>query len=93
MTDFGTLYEAKRSTAEDLAARVESGWRIGMDAAVAGAPCILDALAKRAGKDELKGVRIQTLLDVYPYPFYADNSLFGKLTGEAWFPAAAPARP
>ena len=85
MTDFGTLYEAKRSTAEDLAARVESGWLIGMDAAVAGAPCILEALAKRAGKDELKGVRIQTLLDVYPYPFYADNSLFGKLTGEAWF--------
>ncbi len=85
MTDFGTLYEAKRSTAEDLAARVESGWLIGMDAAVAGAPCILEALAERARKDELKGVRIQTLLDVYPYAFYADNSLFGKLTGEAWF--------
>ena len=46
MTDFGTLYEAKRSTAEDLAARVESGGLIGMDAAVAGAPCILEALAE-----------------------------------------------
>ena len=56
-----------------------------MDAAVAGTPTILAALAERAKRDEVKGVRVQTLLDVYPYAFYADNSLYGKLTGEAWF--------
>ena len=93
MTDFRTLFEARRSTAEELAARVESGWLIGMDAAVAGAPCILEALAERAKQDELKGVRIQTLLDVYPYAFYADNSLYGKLTGEAWFSGGAGSHP
>ena len=85
MTDFRTLFEARRSTAEELAGRVESGWLIGMDAAVAGTPTILAALAERAKRDEVKGVRVQTLLDVYPYAFYADNSLYGKLTGEAWF--------
>ena len=85
MTDFQAMYVQRRSTPEELAARVESGWLIGMDAALAGAPVFLSALAKRAGESELSGVRVQTLLDVYPFAFYADNSLFGKLTGEAWF--------
>ena len=85
MADFGKMYEAKRTTAEELAARVESGWLLGMDAGAAQTPAILGALAERARKGEVQGVKVQSLLDVYPLDFLADNSLFGKLTSEAWF--------
>ena len=85
MTDFGRMYEAKRTTAEELAARVESGWLLGMDAGAAQTPTILSALAERARKGELSGVKVQSLLDVYPLEFLTDNSLFGKITSEAWF--------
>ena len=85
MTDFNALYQAKLTTAERLAARVENGWLIGMDAGVAQTPAIMTALAERAGKDELRGVQVQSLLDVYPFAFYADNNLAGKLTGTSWF--------
>ena len=85
MSDYKELYNAKLSTAEELAARVESGWLIGMDAGAAQTPTIISAIAARARKDEIAGVKVQTLLDVYPLEFLADNSLFGKLTSEAWF--------
>ena len=78
-------YEAKRTSAEALAAQVQSGWLIGMDAGAAQTPTIMSAIAERARKDEIAGVRVQTLLDVYPLEYLADNSLFGKLTSEAWF--------
>ena len=85
MNDFKALYQEKTSTAEALAARVGDGWLIGTDAAAAMTPTIMAALAKRARAGELKGVRVQTLLDVYPLEFLEDSGLFGRLTGEAWF--------
>ena len=78
-------YEAKRTSAEALAAQVQSGWLIGMDAGAAQTPTIMSAIAGRARRDEIAGVKVQTLLDVYPLEYLADNSLFGKLTSEAWF--------
>lgn len=88
MTDYRQMYEAKRTTAARLAARVGDGWLLGMDAAAAQTPSIMSAIAERAGRDELKGVKVQTLLDVYPLEFYADQSLFGKMTGYSWFSSA-----
>ena len=88
MTNFSELYRSKLTTADALALRVESGWTLGMDAALSQTPAIMSALAKRAGGDELRGVKIQTLLDVYPYEFYADNVLSGKLNGVSWFSSA-----
>ena len=85
MTDFQALYSAKRTTAEELAGRVENGWLIGMDSAAGHTPTIISALAERAARDELQGVRVQTLLDVYPLECYLDESLAGKLSGESWF--------
>ena len=88
MTNFSELYRSKLTTADALALRVESGWTLGMDAALSQTPAIMSALAKRAGGDELRDVKIQTLLDVYPYDFYADNVLSGKLNGVSWFSSA-----
>ena len=85
MTNYSELYHSRLTTADELASRVESGWTLGMDAALAQTPAIMSALAERAGRDELSGVKVQTLLDVYPFEFYADNVLSGKLNGVSWF--------
>ena len=85
MTDFRESYAAKRMEAKDLAAQIQSGWILGTDAALSEPVGLLSALAERAQKGELNGVQIQTLLDVYPLEFYADPTLFGKLTGSSWF--------
>lgn len=83
--DFKALYEQKKCTPEEMAARVENRWRIGMDTAASHAPTILKAIAKRAANDELYGVRVQTLLDVEPMEHLVDDTLYKKLISEAWF--------
>ena len=85
MTDYKTLYTQKKLSADDVAARVENGWLIGMDAAIGQTPAIMDAICKKAEAGHLSGVRVQFLLDTYPYAFLSDESLAGKVTGEAWF--------
>ena len=86
MNDYSEQYRQKLTDAASLAARVESGWVIGMDAATAHTPAIMSALAARAAQGELRDVKVQTLLDVYPLEFYADKSLDGKIN-------AGPERP
>ncbi len=88
MTDYQALYNQKLTTAEELAARVENGWSIGMDAGASQTPAILDAVCARAKKGELSGIHVQTLLDSFPFAFYADPSLKGKVTGDSWFASA-----
>ena len=83
--DFTAQYQQKLTDAASLAARVENGWTVGMDAALAQAPGFAEALAERAAKNEVSGVWVHTLLDVYPFRFYLDGSLSGKLNGMSWF--------
>ena len=85
MSDYQDRYREKLMDAASVAARVEDGWVIGMDAATAHTPRIMSALAARAAAGEVKNVKVQTLLDVYPLEFYADKSLDGKLNGVSWF--------
>ena len=85
MSDYQLLYAEKKLTADEVAARVEDGWLIGMDAAIGQTPAIIDAVCRRAENSSLSGVRVQMLLDVYPYAFYADDHLAGKVMGESWF--------
>lgn len=86
--DFNAMYKEKLTTTQELAFRVENGWFIGMDAALAQAPGIVEAVTERAKAGQVSGVKIQTLLDVYPYEFYADSSLNGKINGVSWFSGA-----
>ena len=88
MTDFKALYDSKLTTAEELASRVQDGWLLGMDTGAAHTPKIMSAIADRARKDELKGVRVQTLMDVHPLEFFAEPELFGKMHGVSWFAGA-----
>ena len=85
MTDYQKMYQEKLATAEELSARIGDGWVIGTDAAAAYPVALLTALAGRARQDAVKGVKIQTLLDVYPLEFYANQSLYGRITGLSWF--------
>ena len=85
MSDYQAQYKQKKMTADEVAAQVGDNWLIGMDAAIAQTPAIIDALCRRAENSGLKGVRVQMLLDSFPYPFYADGHLFGKVMGESWF--------
>ena len=88
MTDFNQLYRSKLTTADELARRAQSGWVIGMDGGPAQTPAIISAIARRVREDDLSGLKVHTLLDVYPYEFYADDSLAGKMTGCSWFSSA-----
>ena len=88
MIDFSEQYAAKRIGAAEMAARVEDGWLIGTDAGLAEPVGFLTALSERARNGELSGVKVQTLLDVYPLAFYADKTLSGRLNGVSWFSSA-----
>lgn len=88
MTDYKQMYNAKLSTEAELAARVESGWLIGTDAAAAVPQTFISAVAASASKDEIRDIKVQTLLDVFPLEFYANNELYGKMTGYSWFSSA-----
>lgn len=85
MTDYKALYAEKLISAEELAEQVESGWVLGMDTAPSQAPAIMNAIAARVKHSDIKGVQVQTLLDAYPFEFYTDPDMFGKMTGYSWF--------
>ena len=85
MNNFSALYQEKLTNAQELASRVENGWLIGMDAALAQAPGFIEAVAQRAANDGLNGVWVQTLLDVYPFEYFANDALNGKMNGMSWF--------
>ncbi len=88
MNDYSEQYRQKLTDAASLAARVESGWVIGMDATTAQTPAIMEALAARAYAGELRDVKVHMMLDVFPYAFYADPNLNGKINGVSWFSSA-----
>ena len=88
MTDYNALYAQKLISAEALAEQVQSGWLFGMDTGPSQTPAIMSAVAEKVRNSDIKGVKVQTLLDVYPFEFYADESLAGKMTGYSWFSSA-----
>ena len=83
--DYKALYEQKKCSSAEIAAIVEDRWRIGMDTAVSHAPTIVEALAERAAKDEIYGVRLQSLLDVQSTSHLLDPALHKRLIRESWF--------
>ena len=86
--DYKAIYESKRTSAERVAEQVQSGWLLCMDAGAGQTDAIMAAVAKHIRESDIRDVKVQTRLDVYPYEFYADNSLAGKMTGVSWFSSA-----
>ena len=85
MTDYKALYAQKLMTADAVADQVQSNWLFGMDTGPSQTPAIMAAVANKIRNSDITGVKVQTLLDVYPFEFYADDSLKGKMTGYSWF--------
>ena len=83
--DYKAIYTNKLMSLSDAAAKVESGWMIGMDAAAAHPAALVSAIAARAKAGEISGVKIDSLLDVEPLECYADLELNGKFNGVSWF--------
>ena len=85
MTDYKALYAKKLMTADAVAEQVQNNWLFGMDTGPSQTPAIMAAVANKIRNSDITGVKVQTLLDVYPFEFYADDSLKGKMTGYSWF--------
>ena len=83
--DYKAIYQNKLMSIDAAAAKVESGWMIGMDAAAAHPAALVSAIAARAKAGELSGVKIDTLLDVDPLECYTDPELNGRFNGVSWF--------
>lgn len=83
--DYKAIYANKLMSLSDAAAKVESGWMIGMDAAAAHPAALVSAIAARAKAGEISGVKIDSLLDVEPLECYTDPELNGKFNGVSWF--------
>lgn len=88
MENYSAEYSAKLVNAGQIAALVKDNWVLGMDEASAQTPLIMSAIAQRVYAGELKGIKVQTLLDVYPFDFYRDKALSGLMTGVSWFSSA-----
>lgn len=89
MTDYQKMYQEKLTTPDQLAKQVQSGWLLGMDTATSQTPAIMTAIAEYIRSSDITGVKVQALLDAYPFEFYTDPTLAGKMTGYSWFSSSA----
>ncbi|MDR1691764.1 MAG: 4-hydroxybutyrate--acetyl-CoA CoA transferase [Oscillospiraceae bacterium] len=81
--DYTAEYDARRCTAEEIAARVRDNWRVCADVGVSNPKAIYDALGARART--LTGVTVDSNIEMYPMPWYEDFKNFGHVTGCSWF--------
>lgn len=89
MTDYQKMYQEKLTTPDKIARQVQSGWLLGMDTATSQTPAIMTAIAEYIRSSDITGVKVQALLDAYPFEFYTDPTLAGKMTGYSWFSSSA----
>ena len=89
MTDYQKMYQEKLTTPDQIAQQVQSGWLLGMDTATSQTPAIMTAIAEHIRNSDITGVKVQALLDAYPFEFYTDPTLAGKMTGYSWFSSSA----
>lgn len=89
MTDYQKMYQEKLTMPDQLAQQVQSGWLLGMDTATSQTPAIMTAIAEHIRNSDITGVKVQALLDAYPFEFYTDPTLAGKMTGYSWFSSSA----
>ncbi len=80
MDTYEELYRQKHCSPEEIAARMEPGWVFWVDIALAQPKHILQAMGTHAPG----GIRVHSMLDVYPFPWYQGESAPG-IQGVSWF--------
>ncbi|EKC73701.1 hypothetical protein OBE_02255 [human gut metagenome] len=78
MTDYQKMYQEKLTTPDKIAQQVQSGWLLGMDTATSQTPAIMTAIAERIRNSDITGVKVQALLDAYPFEFYTLSPKWGS---------------
>lgn len=86
--DYQSAYRSKRTTCEALASAFQSGWVVAMDSGPSQPDGMISALCKRAEESGLEGIKIHTMLDIYPFPFLYGDTLNGKINAVSWFSGA-----
>ena len=84
MSDYKALYESKRTSAEEVAKQIQSGWLLGMDAGPTQADALMAAISEKIAQTDTKDVKVQRMLDTYAHPFL-EEGWKGKMTGMSWF--------
>ncbi len=84
MSDYKALYESKRTSAEEVAKQIQSGWLLGMDAGPTQADALMAAISEKIAQTDTKDVKVQLMLDTYAHPFL-EEGWKGKMTGMSWF--------
>ena len=86
--DYSEIYKSKLMQPADVAAQVQSGWIMGMDAGPTQTPAIMTAVTEKVKGSDVNNVKVHMMLDSYPYEFYASDALNGKINGVSWFSSA-----
>ena len=84
MSKFEKQFQEKRMTIEEVAEQVQSGWSCATDNSISIPHAIFDALAERARRGEVEGIKLHSFLEVEPLPSY-DETLNGKIDAISWF--------
>ncbi|MBQ9156714.1 MAG: 4-hydroxybutyrate--acetyl-CoA CoA transferase [Eubacterium sp.] len=84
MNQFKDLYQDKLKSPEEIAAMIESGMVCASPTAMSQPIAITEAIADRARKNEIEGVKHHSIIAVNPAPFL-EPELHGKYDYVSWF--------
>lgn len=79
------LYEAKKATPDGVARIVKPGMILFTDTALAQAPTLQDAIFNHIRENKVRGVEINTFLDVYPAKWYDKGEGSDQIRMVSWF--------
>ena len=83
--DYQALYQSKCVSAREIADHVTDNYRIVMDLALAEPKAIVDAICRKVKEEDIRGVQIEGGVEVYPYGYFTDPDLIGKIKYVSWF--------
>ena len=88
MSKYDDLYQSKLTTPEEIAMQIHSGDVCASPTCMAQPTAIPAALAARARRGEIEGVKHHSIIALDPAPFL-DPEMHGKYDYVSWFTQAA----
>ena len=84
MNKYLDSYKEKVISAKELVARMQPGWNIWIDIALAQPRTIMEAMDELAANKLIGGIKVHNMLEVYPAPWYRED-LAAQISGISWF--------